>query len=144
MPGDGPTFSDVQAAVAGSPFADRIALPGFMASPEDAYQAMDVLLMPSLFEGMSNAILEAMACGVPALAHNACGCSDVITHGSDGFLVDLNADEAIDDALVRLMESEKDLPRLGTNARETVETRYSLDTMASAYADLYESIAGRG
>ena len=72
-----------------SPVANRIHMVGFQAEPRLYYQSMDLLVVPSLSEGLSNVVLEAMSCGVPVLGHTACGNAEIITAGKDGILANL-------------------------------------------------------
>ena len=143
LPGDGTEKKTAQNLAMNSTFANRIVIPGFMEKPEDAYHAMDVLLMPSTLEGLSNAILEAMACGIPAIAHYACGCQDVIVHDVNGLLINLDNDEKLTKTLTELANGVHDLRRLGNNARKTILEKHSLQTMTDEYADLYRVVAGK-
>lgn len=132
----------IHAAAAASPVRDRIHFAGFQADPAPWYQALDLLASPSLREGLSNAVLEAMACGVPCLAHTACGNAEVITSDVDGFLADLDSAESLAANLHRLLANPAALAAAGQRARARVVRDFSMDAMVRNYARLYREVAG--
>lgn len=132
----------IHAATAASPVRDRIHLAGFQANPTPWYQALDLLAAPSIFEGLSNAVLEAMACGVPCLAHTACGNAEVITSNSDGFLAALDSVDALAAELHRVLVNQTELTATGQRARTRVNRDFSMDAMVRNYARLYREVAG--
>jgi glycosyltransferase involved in cell wall biosynthesis len=101
---------------------------------------MDLLVLPSTNEGMSNATLEAMATGVPVLAHVGCGHEAIICDGRDGWIRDLATEASLFVALCEIMNHRSQLVAAGKAARETVSRQFSLGTMLSAYRDLYHSM----
>ncbi|NBR86016.1 MAG: glycosyltransferase [Verrucomicrobia bacterium] len=132
----------IHAAVQASPVRDRIHLAGFQANPTPWYQALDLLAAPSIFEGLSNAVLEAMACGVPCLAHTACGNAEVITSGSDGFLATLDSVELLAAELHRVLSNQTELAAVGQRARARVMQDFSMSAMVRNYARIYREVAG--
>jgi glycosyltransferase involved in cell wall biosynthesis len=123
------------------PCAERIHWVGMVSDPVPYYQAMDLLVSPSEIEGLSNVVLEAMACATPVLAHNACGNSEVIIHEGNGFCDDLGSVEKLTHSLRRRLEQPAQLEQLGQSARSHVQEHYSLDAMARGYLELYHRIA---
>lgn len=134
----GPAQDDVHTAVLNHPFKDRIRLTGFQQDTSSYYRVMDVHVMPSLHEGLSNAVLESMASGVPNLLHPACGAAEVITHGLDGFVDELNSPSDLASSISRLLNASGELQATGIAARQTALDRFSLHTMISNYAELYK------
>ncbi len=132
----------IHAAAQASPARDHIHLAGFQANPTPWYQALDLLAAPSIFEGLSNAVLEAMACGVPCLAHTACGNAEVITSGSDGFLAALDSADALAAELHRVLANPPELAATGQRARARVMRDFSMDAMVRNYARIYREVAG--
>ncbi len=132
----------IHAAAAASPVRDRIHLAGFQGNPTPWYQALDLLAAPSIFEGLSNAVLEAMACGVPCLAHHACGNAEVITSGADGFLAALDTTELVAAELHRVLTTPAELTAVGQRARARVDRDFSMDAMVRNYARIYREVAG--
>jgi glycosyltransferase involved in cell wall biosynthesis len=139
--GGGPLEEDIRLRAASSPFASRIHLAGFHLDPRPWYRALDLLVIPSVNEGLSNALLEAMASGIPALAHTACGNPDVIQDSVNGFLRDLSTTAQLRDALDRILAHPAVLPALGGAARRTVETGFAFPGMVAGYERLYRRLA---
>ena len=140
--GGGPEQERVMAQARASEAAHRIHLTGFQKDPRMCYQAMDLLVVPSINEGLSNAVLEAMACGVPVLSHTACGNAEVIRQGEDGFVADLETAEKLSARLTEILAAPARLAGLGRQARENVVQRFSIARMVGNYESLYRELAG--
>ncbi|MBX7208933.1 MAG: glycosyltransferase [Verrucomicrobiaceae bacterium] len=126
------------------PLAARIRWAGHQDDMKPFYQAMDVLAAPSEIEGLSNAVLEGMACGTPVLAHAACGNADVIEHDRSGFLAHIYTPAQLAAELRRVLADENLLHDCGIAARDTVCGRFSMDAMAGCYRALYHgAVSGR-
>lgn len=103
-----------------------------------------IATLPSRWEGMPNAILEAMACGLPCVATRVSGTEDIITHGINGLLVEPEDYQALTQALLALL---RDLARscaYGKAARETIEQDYALEHITDIYLELYQRMADDG
>lgn len=135
--GGGPLEADTRARATASPFASRIHFAGFQIDPRPWIRSLDLLVLPSVNEGLSNALLEAMASGIPALAHTACGNGDVIRDNANGYLRDLSTPDRLRDALASILAEPASLPPLGKSARLTVEERFSFPAMVEGYRRLY-------
>lgn len=140
----GPEEGRVRQRVQASPVARRIHFAGFQDNPRPYYQAMDLLVVPSVNEGMANAVLEAMACGVPVLANSICGNSEMITHGTDGFVAELDTTGKLHAQLEQIVAEAPRLRTIGAAARRTAVERFSLMNMVRYYARLYRELAGHG
>ena len=138
--GGGSLEREVKNCVDSSPCKDRIKLTGFMAEPLSAYQAMDLLIVPSLNEGLSNAALEAMACQIPILAHDACGNSELIGSSQAGWVRDLHSHREIAEALNFCLSNRMQLAENARCARDRVTKSFSLESMTNGYRDLYTKI----
>jgi glycosyltransferase involved in cell wall biosynthesis len=139
----GPNEKEVQERCAASEYADRLHLAGFRSEPGLVYPAFDMLAIPSIREGLSNASLEAMASGVPVLTHSACGAADVITDGTDGWVADVAQVDDLTAALRRVMSDRPRLADIKARVRGSVEARFSMDSMVAGYADLYRRVSGK-
>ena len=98
---------------------------------------LDVFVLPSLSEGMSNTLLEAMAVGLPPVATAVGGNTEVVEDGRSGLLVRPKQAERICRYLLQLASEDEWRRRLGENARRRAVTQYSLGRMLGRYADLY-------
>jgi glycosyltransferase involved in cell wall biosynthesis len=97
-------------------------------------------VLPSRWEGMPNALLEAMACGLPCVATRVSGSEDIIEHGVNGLLVDVEDYHALADALLTLLHNPTLTRQYGRAALATIKQRYSLDHITDLYLDLYQSM----
>jgi glycosyltransferase involved in cell wall biosynthesis len=140
--GGGSEEDIVRAAAARSTAAARIHFSGFQNDVTPYYQSLDLLVVASTHEGLSNVVLEAMACGVPALAHPACGNPEVITHGVDGWLGELETPEKLHAQLAEVLSRPERLAALCTAAREKMARDFSIDSMVDKYRRLYEELSG--
>lgn len=105
---------------------------------------VDVFWLGSEFEGMSNSLMEALACGRPAVATNIPPNREVVTHGVEGFLVDVGDSTAFAQYTVKLFQDENLADRMGTAARERMSRDFSIDRMVEAHADLYRRLVATG
>lgn len=133
---------DIIGAMREHEFADRITWAGHQNDLRPYYQAMSLLAAPSEIEGLSNAVLEAMACGVPVLAHSACGNAEVIEDSTNGFLRELDTSDILAAELKNALTDTNQLAQCSRNARESVMHRFSMDAMIRTYQQLYRAGAG--
>src|SRR5262249_43823429 len=105
------------------------------------YQALDLLVFASLHEGLSNAVLEAMACGIPCLAHPADGNLEVISDGRNGLLRDLSSANQLRQALEEALARPEQLEAWGRTAREQAVRDFSLQRMVDNYRGIYEELS---
>jgi sugar transferase (PEP-CTERM/EpsH1 system associated) len=138
--GDGELREEVEAAIAAHGLQGKIWLAGQRDDVPAILAGLDVFVLPSLAEGISNTILESMACGLPIVATRVGGTPELITDGRTGILVSTANPEALGQALVRLLGQPADCQRLGLNARADCERRFSLDRMVADYAALYDQL----
>jgi glycosyltransferase involved in cell wall biosynthesis len=136
MVGDGgPQKNAVTEAVARCAFGARIILAGHQPDPVPWYQALDLLAVPSSNEGLSNATMEAMSCGVPVLSNNICGARELIGEDEGGWVRDLSTIEKLTASLDDVLSMPKAaFVTKGDSARSRIESRFSWDGMAEAYA----------
>jgi glycosyltransferase involved in cell wall biosynthesis len=106
-------------------------------------QAADLFVLPSLCEGMSNAVLEAMACGLPVLASDIPGNSDLVRHGGNGLLFDTAGDGAFTAALEEMLSSRSKRELFGAAGRERVRASFSIEMVGERYLELVGRLIGR-
>jgi sugar transferase (PEP-CTERM/EpsH1 system associated) len=140
MVGDGPLQEDVNRALAGSEARAVTWLPGRRDDIDEVLRGLDLFVLPSRNEGISNTILEAMATGLPVVATDVGGNPELVTAGSTGALVPA-ADAS---ALAAALRGYVDAPELartnGAAGRERVLRDFSIDTMVSKYLAIYDSV----
>lgn len=103
--------------------------------------AFDVFVLPSLWEGLPNSLLEAMAVGLPVVASSVDGVCEVIRDGQNGFLAAPKSSKALAQRLVELLRDPALRSRLGASAKETVVDKFNLAGMIAAYEDAYSRLA---
>jgi glycosyltransferase involved in cell wall biosynthesis len=126
--------------------ADRLGVAGnlrFMGRRDDVYallKAADVFCLPSRSEGMSNALLEAMACGLPCVATNVGGNPEVVVDGRTGYLVPAEDPSALAERMIALLRNRPRAKTLGRESRRTVESRFTVQHMVQRLGFLYEEL----
>jgi len=136
--GEGPLRAQAQAILAEAGAADLAWLPGERSDVPDVMRGLDLFVLPSQAEGISNTILEAMACACPVLATRVGGNAELVEAGVTGELVPAGDVEAMAQALVALASDPARSAQLGQAGRARVEQRFSLHAMVGAYQRLYE------
>jgi glycosyltransferase involved in cell wall biosynthesis len=114
----------------------------FINNPEEianVYSACDVFVTPSLEDNLPNTIVESHACGIPVVAYNKTGMTEMISHKTNGYLAEYKSiSDLADGILWTLFESDSSL--LSTNARKKAIEFYSPEVSANKYIDLYNSL----
>ena len=113
---------------------------GFCDDVPSLLKATDVFILPSLWEGMPNAVLEAMAAGVPVVATRVEGTVDVIEDGRTGVLVMPRDVPALVSATLRLLEDPARAERLGQAAQEHVRAHFPIEAMVRRHEELYAKL----
>mgnify|MGYP002625335207 FL=1 len=103
-------------------------------------QQADLFVLPSRAEGISNALLEAMSCGLPVVVSAIPGNLDVIDYGYNGLHFPVGNTGALAHCLQRLLDQPDLREQLGRQARQTVEYRFSLNSVADQYIALYRNL----
>jgi sugar transferase (PEP-CTERM/EpsH1 system associated) len=140
MVGDGPLRAEAQAILEQAGVADLAWLPGERQDVADVMRGLDAFVLPSLAEGISNTILEAMATGLPVLATAVGGNPELVTDGVTGALVPAGNVQAMADGLERLVADPVRSRALGRAGRQEVERRFSLDAMVASYQGMYDKL----
>ncbi|GJJ03161.1 glycosyl transferase family 1 [Duganella rhizosphaerae] len=139
--GDGPCRQACQDLLRQAGMEELAWLPGQRDDIPQLLRAMDVFVQPSLAEGMSNSILEAMATGLPVVATAVGGNPDLVYSGWTGTLVPVSAPAMLADAINDYYR----LPALagshGQRGRRRVLAEYSMNAMADAYLAVYDALA---
>lgn len=138
--GKGVDINTVQQQIKKSGVEALIQLKGFTTNPQDILPDYSVLVLPSKFEGLPFAILEAMSMGLIVVASNVGGVPEIIEDGETGFLIDGYSPESIAYALTRVLEYRNDLQRIAENARRKLETVFNLEKTVVHWKNLYNFI----
>ncbi len=119
--------------------SDRVAFVGGVADVAPFYAAADVFVLPTLYDPLPNACLEAMACGLPIVTSAGSGAAELISHGVEGFVVDALDTPGISDAISAALDSALGDNRMGINAALRVAA-LTPQNMAAQYVVLYREL----
>lgn len=139
MLGDGALRKDVEASAAATGFGERISILGPRDDVAQLLPGFDVFVLPSLNEGISNTLLEAMACGVPVVASRVGGNAELFTDTQHGTLYESGDVDALAAALGHYEDNEPMRVERAQAAREHVVGSFSLSRMIDSYQALYAS-----
>lgn len=123
---------------------ERIQLLGFRSDTVDLYHAFDILVLPSIREGLPNVLLEAMALEVPVLCTRIAGIPSLITDGEHGLLVEPDSLDELTSALARLVDDAGLRRRLATSARARIEREYSFAVRMDKIRAIYDEMMEEG
>ena len=140
--GDGPARAECQAMLNRAGAAARAWLPGARADTPQLLRAMDLFVLPSLLEDRSNAILEAMASGLPVVATAVGATAELVHAGFTGILVPPTSAELLAAAVSDYCRIPEMAARHGARARSQVIARHSMPTMARGYLAVYDALTG--
>ena len=137
MVGDGPLRAQSQSILRAAGVEHLAWLPGERSDVPDIMRGLQCFALPSLAEGVSNTILEAMACALPVIGTRVGGNPELVRHGHTGEIVPASDPQAMAHSIVRLAQAPDSAAAMGRAARADVEAKFSLLAMVSAYQRLY-------
>jgi sugar transferase (PEP-CTERM/EpsH1 system associated) len=135
--GDGPVKPELEARCESLGLCGRVHFHGYHEQVAGFLAAADFFVLPSISEGVSIALLEAMASGLPAVATDVGGNREVVVTGETGYLVPARAADVLAAVMVRILSDVAGLERMGRAARRRVEQQFNLRTMVQQYEQLY-------
>ncbi len=138
--GDGPEAAALQRRVAENGISSRVVFAGHLARAWRAFVAADVAMLPSRHEGFPNAVVEAMAVGIPVVASAVGGIPDAVDDGRTGLLVAANDTEALTNSMMRIA-SDADFRRTaGMLGHEKASRLYRADPIVDRLVGLYRRL----
>ena len=140
LAGEGPLRQELEALVSEMGISKSVIFAGAIADTAPLYRDLDVVVLPSLSEGTSISLLEAMASGVPVVATAVGGTPDLLAGGASGMLVPSGDAAAMASAVMRLLRDSELRSQLAAKGRERVTSNFSQLAMVIAYEELYHSI----
>ena len=143
MVGEGPLRAQAQAVLDAAGIADLAWLPGERSDVAYIMRGLHAFALPSLAEGISNTILEAMASGLPVVATDVGGNADLVLRGQTGEIVAAADPSAMARRLVQLATEPQRARAMGLAGRARVEVSFSLQAMVSTYQNVYDRQLGR-
>lgn len=134
--GGGELMADLQAQISDLGLSDHVKLLGNWSNVAPLLAIADIFILSSRFEGLSRAMLEAMAAGLPVVATKVQGMEEVITDGVHGLLIASEDPQALSKALIQMVEHPGIRKQMGRAAQAHIMASYTTDIMFHKYYDL--------
>ena len=138
--GDGPERGVLEAKADALGVRNRFLFLGHRRDAPDLLASCDLLVLPSLFEGLPVSVLEAMASAKPVVATAVGGTDEVVEHGVTGFLVPPSDPAALADAIRKVLADPLLARRLGAEGRRRVRREFSAESVAAGTTEVYEAL----
>jgi L-malate glycosyltransferase len=138
LAGDGPSRPKLEKTAAELRVTDAVLFAGFVKDVESVYSALDIFLLPSFFEALSNALMSAMAYGVPSIAFDTGGPAEIIENGESGLLVEAANENALAHAILRVLRDSTFARDLGARGRRRIEQSFSAAKMVQGMLNVYQ------
>jgi len=119
---------------------DRVTFTGFVENVPEYLRSLDLYVLPTEFEALPNALMEAMACGLPCVATRVGGIPDLITDGVNGRLVAPASPEALERAVLEVRNDQGLAATWRVAARQTIEARFSLEVLARRHQEFLAAL----
>ncbi len=134
------TMASLRTKVESLQLAANFNFVGGLTNPFPVLRASNVFCLPSRNEGFSNALIQAMGCGLPCVATRVGGNAEALEEGQNGYLVASEDADAMADRILRFLRDPALAQRMGETARETVRARFSMDTMMNRLMTIYDEL----
>jgi glycosyltransferase involved in cell wall biosynthesis len=144
--GVGPEEQRVRERVVQLGVEDHVHFLGLREDVHELLNEFDVFVLPSLWEGFPNVVLEAMACRKPVVATAVEGTVELVVHGETGLLAAPADAESLALSLITMLEDPELIPKFGRAGRRRVEEHFTIEHQVAAFERLYETLleGGRG
>ncbi len=141
--GEGPQRSELSAWVRSHGLEHSVHLLGWRPDVAGLMKSADLFVLPSLWEGMPNTLLEAMAVGLPVVATSVEGVADIVTDGETGLLVPPRSAERLRSALRTLLAAKEIRRRMGGAAQGSVSEKFTMEAMCQTYDTVYRDLLAK-
>jgi glycosyltransferase involved in cell wall biosynthesis len=138
--GEGPEREGLEALAKARELNGIVHFAGARSDVTGILSAFDVFAMPSYYEGLPLALLEAMRCGIPSVVTRAGGMPEAVVNGKTGFVTEPADSSALTDCILRLAKDRRLRDNMGDAARERFAAEFTSPIMAARYCDLYDAI----
>jgi L-malate glycosyltransferase len=140
LAGDGPCRDELESLAHQLGVADAAIFAGFVEEIDTVYAALDVFLLPSLFEALNNSLLAAMAYEIPSISFNRGALGEIIEEGKSGLLVEAANVPALQSAVARIFRDPIAAKKMAQAGRLRVEQNFSADNMVEGMLSVYQSL----
>jgi glycosyltransferase involved in cell wall biosynthesis len=133
-------FKEIEERIAALGIKEKVRFLGPSENIFPFLKMSDVFFLPSRSEGFSNALIEAMACGLPCVANRVGGNAEALEDGRNGYLVESEDAGASADRILKLLCNPKEAARMGAAGREIVEKKFTADVMIQQLTQFYDRL----
>lgn len=140
LAGDGPSRLQLEALAKELGVAEMVIFAGFVTDIDLVYQALDVFLFPSFFEGLGTSLLAAMSYEVPAVAFQCCAFGEIIENEKSGLLVEQGNVGEIAQAVTRLLRDKEFARSIGQGGRARIADKFSSTRMVAEMSEVYRRV----
>ena len=141
--GDGEERENLEQLANQLKISSQVVLTGYINAPGQYLNCMDIFLLPSLSEGTSMTLLEAMSLSKPCVVTDAGGNPEIITNNKSGLVTENDNKEEFANAIISLVENSRLAGELGTKARARFDNLFSIATMCNGYKSIYLALEAR-
>ncbi len=142
--GDGPEKEELEKLVGKLGLAEEVSFHGFLPNVAAFLSNVDIFVLPSLYEGLGVAVLEAMAAGKPIVSSHVGGIPELICHQESGLLVRAGSAESLADAILGLLSQEGLAESMGRRAWQKVREEFTLEQMGEKNEAFYYELLRHG
>ncbi len=138
--GDGSLRKSLIDSLSDKTCRQQVIFTGTVDNVADYLQAADIFILPSLAEGLSNSLLEAMSSGLAVVASDIGGINELVKNGVNGLLAEPGDPASLSCQLVSLLRAPGEINRLGQEAHQTIIKNYSIENVTEQYNNLYQEL----
>jgi glycosyltransferase involved in cell wall biosynthesis len=139
--GDGPLRASIEdQAVKLGLSSEAVVFLGSVADLAPVYQAADMFLLTSDYEGTPNVLLEAMSCGLPVIATRVGGVPEVVEDGVSGYLIEPSDEELLMQSVLYLVGAKDQRLAIGQEARRRIQRSYSPESLSARLQEIYRAV----
>jgi sugar transferase (PEP-CTERM/EpsH1 system associated) len=142
--GDGPLKTKLKEQLEASMALEMTEMPGECNDIPEKLRGLNIFVLPSLGEGISNTILEAMSSGLPVVATNVGGNPELVVNDETGYLVKSNNPDAIAEKLIFYIKNPQLLVKHGINSRRRAVGTFGMKKMVENYIGVYDALVSTG
>ena len=138
--GDGPLRSRLENQIRRLGLEAHFHFLGFRSDVNQLLHLFDVFVLPSLYEGLPNAVLEAMACSKPVIATGVDGTSEAVLDRVTGYIVPPKHPDALADTIIRLLSTDGNIEAMGKSSGERIVKHFTLERQVHQFERLYDDL----
>ncbi|MDO4940311.1 MAG: glycosyltransferase [Erysipelotrichaceae bacterium] len=137
--GEGPNRDTLQELINSKSLQEKVLLPGSVDDVLDKIKSTKLFVLPSNYEGMSNALAEAMCVGLPVISTNVSGASDLITNNENGLIINIDNKQELINAIDKMLTDEEFSNKCANNATE-ISKKLDIDVICDEWLEFISKV----